>query len=112
MSADNFMHSVSQTKPCHRVCGLQISASACTDALAMLCADSGSTSSDVRVDLDATDRYGFVMPAPGDRNAPPASAEPAARDRDVEMKRIAKWRKMLGRLDCSTNRPCPSGAKC
>ena len=75
-------------------------------------ADSGSTSSDVRVDLDATDRYGFVMPAPGDRNAPPASAEPAARDRDVEMKRIAKWRKMLGRLDCSANCLPSNGAKC
>jgi hypothetical protein len=58
--------------------------------------DSASTSSETRVDLDATDRYGFMMPTPGDQNAGPAPAEPAAREKDVETRRLAKWRAMLG----------------
>ena len=48
------------------------------------------------MDLDATDRYGFVMPNPLDSNAQPAATEPAGRDKDLEARRIAKWRKMLG----------------
>ena len=59
-------------------------------------ADSASTSSETRVDLDATDRYGFVMPMPGDQNAGPPPVEPAARERGVETRRLAKWRAMLG----------------
>lgn len=55
--------------------------------------DSRSTSSDVRVDLDATDRYGFVTSAAGEMHP---DAEPGARERDTEARRLAKWRKMLG----------------
>ena len=50
------------------------------------------------MDLDATDRYGFVMPMPGDQNAGPPPVEPAARERGVETRRLAKWRAMLGDL--------------
>lgn len=59
-------------------------------------ADSASTSSETRVDLDATDRYGFVVPNPQDATRQPGANEPASKDKDVEMRRIAKWRKMLG----------------
>lgn len=58
--------------------------------------DSASTSSETRVDLDATDRYGFVMPNPTNAYAQAPATEPAARDKDTETRRIAKWRKMLG----------------
>lgn len=48
--------------------------------------------------MDATDRYGFVMPNAGDKGIPAMPTEPAARDRDLEARRISKWRKMLGAL--------------
>ena len=48
------------------------------------------------MDLDATDRYGFVMPPNGAQGPATPNGEPGVRERDLESKRVLKWRKMLG----------------
>ena len=75
------------------------------------CADSGSESSEAPVDLDATDRYGFVMPPNGAQGPATPNGEPGVRERDLESKRVLKWRKMLGDA-CDLTNVCHLGIPC